>query len=351
MIQNTNYDYSAYAGLGFDGQSSADMVMPFLTILQALSPQVQNGSLRPGMLLDTVTGEIWDGKEGIPFIPAVTKHSFTEWRPRGAGGGFVGHCEPDSPTVQGCRESQEFGKYVTPSGNDLVETFYVYGILATETARHQVIAFSGSRIKRYRAWMTLARTIQIPDSQGRMIQPPLFAHRYRLRTVVEKNQKGQYYNWDTIGFDGADAQSARIRLDDPLFADAYSLRNVVLAGQANVNYEIETPANGKPVAQTSPAPDLVPTPVLSKVERPRGGTGKAPQYFAEPSTSSMPPMPNNVLEKNWSQWQQSIKNGKTVGALIEFLSQRYSMTQPQIEELKHLDAETPLDEEAGYDNY
>ncbi|MGH6639333.1 MAG: hypothetical protein ACREBY_12145, partial [Polaromonas sp.] len=330
-------DYGLYAGQGFEGQSSDDMVMPFLTILQALSPQVQEGPLRPGMLLDTVTGETWDGKSGIPFVPATTQHKFVEWRPRDSGGGFVGHLSPTDPIVEECRRTQEFGKWHTVGGNDLVETFYVYGILATETPRQQVIAFSGARIKKYRAWMTKARTVQVPSGNNRMNIAPLFAHRYRLRTILEKNPKGTYYNWDTIDFDGGDQVFARLSHVDPLFQAAAALRNVVISGQANVNYEMP---ESEPVSTGSPMDDSSTT--ANKTALPHADIT---------ITNTLPPFQNMIMEKNWDKWQAQIRGGKTLEALLKFLESRYSLTIAQKQELGHLVDVHGLRDEESYEIY
>lgn len=243
--------YADYAGAGFENQTSDDYSIPFLQILQALSPQLQeNDSLRQGMILNTVTGEVWDGKKGIAFVPATTQHVYVEWKPRDAGGGFVGIHEVNSELVRACVSTQDFGDYKTPDGNELIETFYVYGIAidGDDNSCEAVLAFSSSKIKKYKGWMTKAKTIQIPLPDGRRIPAPLFAHRYRLKTVSEKNNKGQYFNWD-IAFDGANAVEARLLPDNPVFQAAVGIKQLIEAGKARAAYESQTPGSGDEEAQ------------------------------------------------------------------------------------------------------
>lgn len=239
--------YSDYAGAGFENQTSDDYSIPFLQILQALSPQLQeNDSLRQGMILNTVTGEVWDGKKGIAFVPATTQHVYVEWKPRDAGGGFVGIHEVNSDLVNHAKAaSSEYGKYNTPDGNELIETFYVYGIALDDdgNASEAVLAFSSTKIKKYKGWMTKAKTIQIPLPDGRRIPAPLFAHRYRLKTVSEKNNKGQFFNWDAITFDGENAQQARLLPDDPLFQSAVNIKSMIEQGKARAAYESQAPGS------------------------------------------------------------------------------------------------------------
>ena len=245
--------YADYAGAGFENQTSDDYSIPFLQILQALSPQLQeNDSLRQGMILNTVTGEVWDGKKGIAFVPATTQHVYVEWKPRDAGGGFVGIHEVNSDLVNHAKAaSAEYGKYSTPDGNELIETFYVYGIALDDdgNASEAVLAFSSTKIKKYKGWMTKAKTIQIPLPDGRRIPAPLFAHRYRLKTVSEKNNKGPFFNWDAIAFDGENAQQARLLPDDPLFQSAVNIKSMIEQGKARAAYESQAPGSADEEAQ------------------------------------------------------------------------------------------------------
>lgn len=248
--------YEEYAGAGFENQTSDDYTIPFLQILQALSPQLQdNDDLKQGMIINTVTGEVFAGKEGIAFVPATTDHVYVEWKPRDAGGGFVGVHQVDSELVRSCVANQEFGQYTTPEGNDLIETFYVYGIAIDSDGNpsEAVLAFSSSKIKKYKAWMTKAKTIQIQLADGRRIPAPLFAHRYKLKTESEKNAKGTFFNWSAIAFDGANALEARLLPDDPIFQAAVSIKKMLEEGKATADYASQAPGSGDDAAQGAPA--------------------------------------------------------------------------------------------------
>lgn len=251
--------YEEFAGSGFENQTRDDYAIPFLQILQALSPQLQeNDALRQGMIINTVTGEVFAGKDGLGFIPATTQHNFVEFKPRETGGGFVAAYAIDDPVVtEAVKQSTEFGKYKTADGNELIETFYVYGLALMDDGStiQAVLAFSSTKIKKYKAWMTKCKTIQIPLPDGRRIPAPLFAHKYRLRTVAEKNAKGAFFNWD-ITFDGENAQAARVLPSDPLFQAALSIKGLLDTGKARAAYESQTSSghaeesgadSGKPV--------------------------------------------------------------------------------------------------------
>src|SRR5689334_776840 len=84
------YDYGQNAGAGFEGTTQADFTIPFISLLQAGSRVITESSIadaRPGMLLNTATQELIDGKVGLVIVPVRREHAYVEWVPRAAGGG------------------------------------------------------------------------------------------------------------------------------------------------------------------------------------------------------------------------------------------------------------------------
>jgi hypothetical protein len=244
------YDYGEDAGAGFENQTQADITIPFIAVLQALSPQVKDPSdggvegAKQGMLHNSVTDELFDGKAGVLFVPAYTEHLFTEWVPRDAGGGFVGRHEVDSDIVKAAKSaSTEFGKYTTESGNQLAETFYVYGVLCPEGAALEpiVLGFTSTKIKVYRKWNTRLQMFTVPTKDGGKLQPPMFAHLTRLGTVADSNTKGDFFNFTLTPAQG-EVKSSLIAPNDERFMAAKDLRDMVRGGQAKAAEETQTSA-------------------------------------------------------------------------------------------------------------
>jgi hypothetical protein len=232
-------DYSGYEsdlGQGFEGQTNEDISVPFLEVLQPGSPecQVEDGA-KAGTIINRTTGEIFSGKDGIPFIPVTTDHVVVEWVPREKGGGIVGTHQLDDPMIANVRETQPLGKYTHPTnGNDLIETFYVYGIFLPPDgsgAHPAVIAFSSTKIKPYKDWMFRARSIVISLPDGRKLTKlPLFSHRYRMKSVFVEKNNYKWHNW-VVSFDGANAEGARVAPSDELYAMSKSLLEDIKAGR------------------------------------------------------------------------------------------------------------------------
>lgn len=196
-------DYGDFAGKGFENVTSEDVSVAFLNILQALSPECSGDKAtrlpgaEPGMLINSATNEIWPGEIGVIIQPCATSHVFTEWKPRKEGGGFLGTRQIDDAVVTAAKEaSTEYGKFKN-GNNELVETFYIAALLhqtedlalqAALTPQAIILAFTSTKIKSYRPIISRLRTFM----NG---VPPLFAHRLRVKTTTEKNEKGIFSNF------------------------------------------------------------------------------------------------------------------------------------------------------------
>lgn len=238
----TGDEFEGWEGYGFENQTNEDYSIPFIQLLQALSPRVVEDpdTFKPGQIVNSVTGQIYDGKTGLCIIPVATTHQYVEWIPTDMGGGFVGTHEINSDVVKQAKaQATKFGDF-KHGDNDLVETFSVYVLVLEEdgTFSNAVIAFTSTKIKKYKNWITKAKTIQIQRADGRRISPPLFAHKYRLKSVGEKNKKGQpYFNFAEITFDGENAMVSRLSPKDEVFIHAAVFNDLVISGQTKVNYD------------------------------------------------------------------------------------------------------------------
>jgi hypothetical protein len=76
------------AGQGMDNMGQEDLALPFLKILSGLDPILdEREDARKGDIYNTVTGQIYKGKDGIRVIPCAYQRRFIRWAPRGTGTG------------------------------------------------------------------------------------------------------------------------------------------------------------------------------------------------------------------------------------------------------------------------
>lgn len=245
------YDYGDDAGAGFEDMGRDDFATPFLYVLQPTSPiTMTNDEARPGMLINTVSGELYKaekakgaGHEGISFIPVFRQHQLIEWKPRddkGGGGGFVGVHEVGGEAEQWAKENCKFGDWKTKAGNDLISTFSVYGLIVKPDGSFEqvVTPFTSTKIKCYRHWMTRLKMLRVPGPKGN-VTPPIYAHRWRLTTLLQKNDKGQFYIFE-VNFDGGNAPESRLDPASEIYAEARSFHELCRDGIAKPNYEKAT---------------------------------------------------------------------------------------------------------------
>ena len=75
MVSNFEQD----AASSFAGMGQEDFALPFLKLLTNTSPEVGeiDGAL-PGMIYNSVTGELYDGKKGITVVPCAYIRQYIE---------------------------------------------------------------------------------------------------------------------------------------------------------------------------------------------------------------------------------------------------------------------------------
>lgn len=215
-----------HAGLG-NSRDASDNTLPFLAILQKGSPQVNKqdpayirGS-EAGMLLNTATGQLWTSEDGVPFVPCGIQKNLVEWVPRTSGGGYVNTHPFDfelAKKMGGVRN--EKGVIVLPNGNTLVETLYTFGLLPDMSPA--VIGASSTALKPMRDWMSQRNAQRLPGGAT----APAFAKTYRLKTIWQKNDSGDWYNWKVFIEDGW--------TDEAMIRPALEFARMVAEGKAQL---------------------------------------------------------------------------------------------------------------------
>ena len=250
---STEVDYSEYSGSGFENQDNSDIQVPFLRILQDLSPEVKavaKGGIEGaevGMLFNTVTQECYDE---VHFVPAVTKHIYNEWIPIKQGGGFVATYEVNDKFVLDAQAAAkannlDFGKLPTEEGHELVETFDVYGILVVENSEPMpaIISFTSSKIKIYRKWMSAIRMFVLNTPNGK-IKPDLFAHYVKVTTQDETNKAGQEYSNFKLSPAKGKLLDSLLGSDDELFLAGRDMHQMVKDGIAKADMSTSEKGGG-----------------------------------------------------------------------------------------------------------
>lgn len=234
------YDYGQDAGAGFEGTQKSDFMVPMLDVLQANSKELVNNSLaeaKPGWLIVRALGMVFDGANGMPFVPVGRQKVFMRWRSRDAGGGIVATLDETDEMALAEKAKKPFGKIVLQNGDELVETYYLFGelLLPDEQTMRLAIPFTSTKIVSYRGLMTKANGILVSGPNSTKIIPPLFSHRYRLKTQMVSRAGKQWYLYGQINFDGKTALDARIDPRSALYDEARAFHQQLKTGTVKVD--------------------------------------------------------------------------------------------------------------------
>lgn len=255
------FDFGGDEGSGLEGARSEELLTPFLAVLQSNSSQLDSGSplfqesARAGMLINTMSGQLFDGRTGVDLVPVARDYQYTLWRPRDLNGGFRGTVAVDDPQI--AKLLTRYGHFRMPRYRDgawtgdpfltqdeeeveAVEQFNLFAMvgappITADTAERVVVAFTSTKIAAYKTLFTRVSSLKYPVG-GRMITPPIWAHRWRLTTVRQENAKGVFFNV-RFDLDGASPRDALIRPNEPLYLLAKEFSELVRSGQAKANYE------------------------------------------------------------------------------------------------------------------
>src|SRR6266705_3516211 len=113
------------SGRGFEEANRDAFAIPFLVILQDLSPQVKSKMVgyipgaKPGQIFQNVSQAL---KDTTRIIPCHYSQVFIEWVPRAKGGGFVALYDPVAGAAKIATAIREEGELVLPNGNTIMDT-------------------------------------------------------------------------------------------------------------------------------------------------------------------------------------------------------------------------------------
>jgi hypothetical protein len=232
-------DLETDAAAGFGAMTQEDYALPFLRLLTSTSPEVGEveGAL-PGMFLNSVTGQLYDGKKGIAVIPCAYLRQYIEWSPRGQGTGAPVQVYPATSDVLS-RTHKEPGEYkdYLDNGNYVENTANYYIMIVDESGvpNPALVTMKSTQLKKSRKWNSMMQSVKMNGKNG-MFTPPMYSQLYRLSSVAESNDKGKWFGWE-VERTGPVESSA-------LYAAAKAFAQSVGAGDIKVKHESEaTPVN------------------------------------------------------------------------------------------------------------
>ena len=223
------------AGQGIANITQEDLALPFLKVLGQLSPEVNKRNAKyvegaePGMIINTVTNEIFDGEKGIDVVPVYYKRQHIEWQDRGESQGApvkIYEAGDDLPKTQ----RDKFNKDRLANGNYLENTASHFVVVLGKNPTTALISMKATQLKVSRKWNSMMMGLKMQGKNG-MFTPPTYSHIYKLKTVQQSNDKGTWFGWDV-------AKVGPIS-DQGVYTIAKDFSNSVAKGNVEAKHESE----------------------------------------------------------------------------------------------------------------
>ena len=193
--------FEADADKGSQNMTQEDLALPFLKVLGQLSPEVNKRDgkyvegAEPGMILNTVTNEVFDGAKGIDVLPVFYERKYVEWQDRGEGKGAPVAIHDASSDIMSQTTRDKSFKDRLPNGNYLENTANHYVVVLGDSPQTALISMKATQLKISRKWNSIMMGIKLNGKNG-LFTPPTYSHIYNLKTVQMSNDKGTWFGWE-----------------------------------------------------------------------------------------------------------------------------------------------------------
>lgn len=224
LATNTAINYAADAGKGLEGADKSSYAIPFITVLQGLSPQLEivDGA-KPGLLINTITNEL---SNGLQVIPCAFQRRYLRWTPRDQGGGYKGELHPaDVETNKVPGLTKDADGHFKIGEDELKDTRNHFVLVRNGAGQWQpaLLSLSSTQLRKSKRWMSRISSIEMKDANGQLFTPPSFSHIYQVTTVKEENDKGAWW--------GIEINLAGPVTDADLYAKAKQFSRSVSSGE------------------------------------------------------------------------------------------------------------------------
>jgi len=172
---------------GSENAGTDDIVLPRISLLQALSPQIDEGDAayvpgaKQGDIINTLTGAIY-GKE-ITIIPVFFRKVYIIWKDRAKGGGLNGIFDTKQDAMLALNALEP-----PTSDYEIIDTAeeFVLVVNADGTMDEAILSMSKTKMKCSRKLQSLIRLTTI-DS---------FASMFTLKSIADQSDLGKFFNFD-----------------------------------------------------------------------------------------------------------------------------------------------------------
>lgn len=191
-------DAALFEGLptGLEYVKSSDLLIPRLTILQGLSPQVIPS--KPEFIKGATVGDFCDVGVGqvakeLVLVPVAFRKEFLRWAPRTSGKGLVNNYgSDDSILKQTTKDDRNRNIMNDGSGDYIAETYQFFCINLSMNNRLSFYPLASTNLKKARGWLTLLTQEELVGKNGKFLAP-MFYRAWNVQSVPASNASGDWY--------------------------------------------------------------------------------------------------------------------------------------------------------------
>lgn len=193
----------------YEGMDSGAYAVPFLGILQGLSPACQRGNAafidgaQPGKLINIVTKALADT---VTVSVLRRSHTLCYWVPREKGGGFLREEDATAERMAwfaGLPQDDKKRRLITESGAQVQVTehrnFWCCLFKDDKTIEPAVISMTNSQLKVARDWNTnidvYSAKVPVQMGENTAMRPVLHSGRWKLSTFLRTKNDNSWYMW------------------------------------------------------------------------------------------------------------------------------------------------------------
>jgi hypothetical protein len=187
------------SNLGREQMTSADMAMPYISVLQTNSPQCSRADplyikgAEAGMFYNTVTQEVYG--EELFIVPCSFQKVWNEWIPRSKGGGFVASY-PTDEKLNICNRDEKGYDVRQDNGNQIIPTFLYFVLVSVNEQEWTpaVISLTRTQLQAGRKLNALVASLFVKGQHGQF-NPPMFSQIFKVSSEGKSNAEGSWFVW------------------------------------------------------------------------------------------------------------------------------------------------------------
>jgi hypothetical protein len=231
-----------------------DLAIPFLLLLQDLSPYVKKQKAEyvqgaePGMFFNSVLKRLHDGAKGIVLVPVAFTRNYTEWKPN-RGGLVKDHGTDESVLAQTKRNDKN--EDVLPNGNTVLTSGMHFCLLVNPedgSFEQLIVSLSKTQLKKSRTWNTQLATKQVkyvdvgidptklnpPLPAGATFNPPSFFSCFLATAVMETKGENDYFGWKLVEHEASGGCTLKLPNGAAIYKAAKEFRKLIDEGKVKV---------------------------------------------------------------------------------------------------------------------